>query len=99
VDLITDILPAKHRMPKDMYQSKKLLAGLGMKYEKIDVCEGNCMLFWKEHKEEKQCLVCKKPRFVEVVNEDGEKVVTDVAHKQLRYMPLTPRLKRLFLSK
>jgi len=99
VDLITDILPAKHRMPKDMYQSKKLLAGLGMKYEKIDVCEDNCMLFWKEHKEEKQCLVCKKPRFIEVVNEDGEKVATDVAHKQLRYMPLTPRLKRLFLSK
>jgi hypothetical protein len=39
-------------------------------------------------------------RFVEVVNEDdGEKVTMNVAHKQLRYMPLTPRMKRLFLSK
>jgi hypothetical protein len=36
---------------------------------------------------------------VELVNEDGEKVVTKVAHKQLRYMPLTPRVKRLFLSR
>jgi hypothetical protein len=36
---------------------------------------------------------------VEVVNEDGEKVTTEIAQKQLRYMPLMPRLKRLFLSK
>jgi hypothetical protein len=38
-------------------------------------------------------------RFTEVVNEDGEKVMTKVAHKHLRYMPLTPRMKWLFLSK
>jgi hypothetical protein len=36
---------------------------------------------------------------VEVVNDEGEKVMIDVAHKQLCYMPLTPRVKRLFLSK
>jgi hypothetical protein len=36
---------------------------------------------------------------VELVNEDGEKVVTKVAHKQLRYMHLTPRVKCLFLSR
>jgi hypothetical protein len=32
-------------VPEDMYQSMKLLFGLGMKYEKIDVCSDNCMLF------------------------------------------------------
>jgi hypothetical protein len=31
---------------------KKLVASLGMNYEKIDVCEKNCMLFWKEHKDD-----------------------------------------------
>jgi hypothetical protein len=36
---------------------------------------------------------------VEVVNDEGGKVMTDVAHKQLCYLPLTPRVKRLFLSK
>jgi hypothetical protein len=36
---------------------------------------------------------------VELVNEDGEKVVTKVAHKQLWYMPLTSRVKCLFLSR
>jgi hypothetical protein len=44
-------------------------------------------------------LKCGKPRFVEVINEDGEKVTTKTAHKQLRYMPLTPRMKWLFISK
>jgi hypothetical protein len=64
-----------------------------MDYEKIDVCQNYCMLFWKEHKEEKQCLKCGKLRYVKVVNDDGETVTTEVAHKQLRYMPIAPRLK------
>jgi hypothetical protein len=36
---------------------------------------------------------------VEVGKDEGDKVMTDVAHKQLRYLPLTPQVKRLFLSK
>jgi hypothetical protein len=57
------------------------------------------MLFYKEQNDETKCLKCGKSRFVEVVNEDGEKVMTKVAHKQLRYMHLMPQMKRLFLSK
>jgi hypothetical protein len=86
-------------MLKDMYQSKKLLYALSMEYEKIDVCKDNCMIFYKEHKNETKCLKCGKPRFIEVINEDGEKTTTKTAHKQLRYMPLTPRMKWLFISK
>jgi hypothetical protein len=70
-----------------------------MEYQKIDVCPDNCMLFWKENEKLDKCLRCNKSRFVEVVNEDGEKVTTEVAKKQLRYMSLTPRVKHLFLSK
>jgi hypothetical protein len=43
--LIINLIPAKHNMPKDLYQSKKIVASLGMNYEKIDVCKKNCMLF------------------------------------------------------
>jgi hypothetical protein len=35
---------------------------------------------------------------VKVVNKDGAYVTTKVVVKQLRYMPITPRLKRLYLS-
>jgi hypothetical protein len=45
VKLIIDLIPVKHSMPKDLYQSKKIVAGRGMNYEKIDVCERNYMYF------------------------------------------------------
>jgi hypothetical protein len=43
LNLTSDVLPENHEIPKDMYQSKKLLSGLGMEYEKsmsmtITVC-------------------------------------------------------------
>jgi hypothetical protein len=99
LSLFSDVLPSNHKMLKDMYQSKKLLSSLSMKYEKIDVCKYNCMNFYKEHKNETKCLNYGKPRFIEVKDENGEKVTTKTAHKQLRYMPLTPQMKRLFISK
>jgi hypothetical protein len=42
---------------------------------------------------------CGMSRYVKVVNEDGASIMTKVMVKQLRYMPITPRLKRLYLSK
>jgi hypothetical protein len=97
--LLGDVLPKPNKLPKDMYHSKTIIKDLGIDYEKIDVCKNNCMLFMKEHAGEKKCLKCGQSRFVEVVNDEGDKVMTDVAHKQLHYLPLTPRVKRLFLSK
>jgi hypothetical protein len=99
VKLIIDLILAKHNMPKDLYQSKKIIAGLGMNYEKIDVCERNCMLFWKENKNDTECMHCGKSRYVKVINKDGASVPTKVAVKQLCYMPITLRLKWLYLSK
>jgi hypothetical protein len=99
LNLISDVLPENHKMPKDMDQSKKLLSGLSMEYEKIDVCDNNCMLFWKETVSGKNCIVCGERRFVEVENDNGLTMTTEVARKQLHYMPRIPRLKRLFISK
>jgi ferredoxin-like protein FixX len=78
--LISDILLKPHKVTKDMYQSKKLMPTLGLKYEKIDVCPNNCMLFWKGHANEKKCLECGQSRFIEVVTQDDKKVMTEVAH-------------------
>jgi hypothetical protein len=56
--LNSDILLKPHKVLKDMYQSKKMMSALSLKYEKIDICPDNCMLFWKEHANEKKCLEC-----------------------------------------
>jgi hypothetical protein len=37
--LIIDLIPTKHNMPKDLYQSKKIVSDLKINYEKIDACE------------------------------------------------------------
>jgi hypothetical protein len=98
MNLISDVLLENHKMPKDMYQSKKLLSGLGMDYEKINVCDNNCMLFWKDTASEKKCTVCGEHRFVEVKNDDGLTITTEVACKQLCYMLIIPQMKCLFIS-
>jgi hypothetical protein len=43
--LINDILSKPHKVSMDIYQSKKMMSALDLKYEKIDVCQDNCMLF------------------------------------------------------
>jgi hypothetical protein len=37
INLINDLIPSNHKMSKNLYQSKKIVSGLGMKYKKIDV--------------------------------------------------------------
>jgi hypothetical protein len=79
-------------MPKNLYQSKKIVLGLGMNYEKIDACENNRMLFWRDHKNDTHCMHCKNSRYAVVVDKEGTEVTTKVSVKQLRFMPITPRL-------
>jgi hypothetical protein len=45
VKLIIDLISVKHNMLKYLYQSKKIIVSLSMNYEKIDMCERNCILF------------------------------------------------------
>jgi hypothetical protein len=39
------------------------------------------MLFWKEHKDDIECMHCGRCRYVKVVNEDGVSVTTKVMVK------------------
>jgi hypothetical protein len=43
--LIIDLIQVKHNMPKELYQSKKIVSDLGMNYEKIDACKKNACYF------------------------------------------------------
>jgi hypothetical protein len=81
VKLISDILLKPHKVPKDMYHSKKMMSALSLKYEKSDICLDNCMIFWKEHANEKKCLECGQSRFIKIVTQDGKKVTTEVTQK------------------
>ena len=64
-----------------------------MSYEHIDVCTNDCALLWKENENLDKCLVCEVPRYKDTRTQ-GKKI----PHKVLRYFPLTPRLRRLYMS-
>jgi hypothetical protein len=68
-----------------------------MNYMKIHVYKNNYMLFWKEHKDDTECMHCGTSRYIKVVNEDVASINIEVMVKQLCYMPVTPRLKWLYL--
>ena len=94
LDLITQSHPKGNRIPRSHYAAKCKLKKIGLGYEKIDVCKNDCALFWKEHEKLQNCPVCKESRWARKTK-DGN----NVAHKQLRYFPLTPRLRRLYCSR
>jgi hypothetical protein len=95
--LIIYLIPMKYNIAKDLYRSNKIVAGLDMNYEKIDVHEKN-ILFYKEHKDDTEYMHCDRSRYVKVVNQDGASITTKVVVKQLCHMPITPRTKLLYLS-
>jgi hypothetical protein len=53
--------------------------------------------FWKKHKDDTECMHRGRSKYVKIINEDRASVTTKVVVKQFCYIPITPRLKRLFL--
>ncbi len=90
-------LPKCHVMRANLYQSDKILRVLKMPYEKIDACEKGCVLFRKEYAHLDYCTNCESCRYLVVDNGMGEKRHTKIAVSVLRYMPIAPRLQRLFM--
>ena len=68
-----------------------------MPYEKIDACEKGCVLFRKEYAHLDYCPNCESCRYIVVDNGMGEKRQTKITVSVLRYMPIIPRLQRLFM--
>ncbi|XP_038983288.1 uncharacterized protein LOC120111038 [Phoenix dactylifera] len=95
--IVKNMLPESEKLPSDFYQSKKMLRKLGLEYTSIDVCENNCMLFYKETENLIECTICGHPRY-KLRRNDGGGRRKDVPYRRLRYLPITPRLQRLFMS-
>ena len=94
----SDMLPKTHLMPKNLYESEKLLLELKMPYDKIHVCLKGCVLFRKEHVDAKCCPKCKSSRYMEVDSGDGQKRQLKIPMRVLRHLPFLPRLQRLFMT-
>jgi hypothetical protein len=96
--VIGSLLLDGHILPKSMYELQKLLRALKMPYEPIHVCPKGCVLFRKEHKDEKYCPKCKSSRFLEVDSAEGQKRQLEIPVKILRYLPFLPRIQWLYMT-
>lgn len=92
--VLLDLLPEGNLVPRSTYEAKKFLRELGLGYEAIHACQHDCALFWKENAELQNCPVCGESRY-KLNDGNGKKI----PHKVLRYFPLTPRLRRLYMSR
>ena len=85
------MLPDGENLPRNFYETKKMLKPLALPKEKIHACKNHCMLFYKEDAGLEHCRVCGEYRY----KIGGRKVPKLV----LTYMPIGVRLQRLFYSK
>ncbi|CAN6710936.1 unnamed protein product [Malus baccata var. baccata] len=92
--VIKRMLPNENCLPEDHKSAQKVLKGLGLGYEKIHACINNCILFYKENKQLDKCPVCNEPRF-KMTSQNRK---TKIPQKVMRYLPLKPRLQRLYMS-
>ena len=78
-----------------MYQTKKMLDALGMKYEKIHACPNDCFLYRKEYVNAIVCLECGESRWKYGKDENEKK---KIPAKIMWYFPPIPRFQRMFRS-
>nr|AAF79675.1 F9C16.30 [Arabidopsis thaliana] len=93
-EMFTDFLPEGNQATTSHYQTEKLMRNLGLPYHTIDVCQNNCMLFWKEDEKEDQCRFCGAQRW----KPKDDRRRTKVPYSRMWYLPIGDRLKRMYQS-
>ncbi|WMV58234.1 hypothetical protein MTR67_051619 [Solanum verrucosum] len=72
--------------------AKRFVSKLGLTYDRIHCCVNGCMLFYKTDSELENCKFCGHARYKRTPA--GKMVPVQAMH----YLPLIPRLKRLYTS-
>nr|KYP30927.1 hypothetical protein KK1_049591 [Cajanus cajan] len=104
LQLLRELFPENSCLPSTFQDCKFIIKDLGFSYEKIHACPNDCILFRKEYENEDTCPKCHSSRYKKMkVNNSRRKVHRKVASslipaKVLRYFPLVPRIKKLFMS-
>lgn len=73
---LTDIgtlLLEDYILPKNIYESNKIIRALKMPHEHINVCPKGCMLFRKEHADAMYYVKCNSSRYIQIDTGDGQK--------------------------
>ncbi|XP_016515558.1 uncharacterized protein LOC107832247 [Nicotiana tabacum] len=94
IGLMNELNQCNINLLKDFYTAKKLVFKLGLSSERIHYYENGCMLFYKDDASLDNCKFCNKPHYKDAANDKKKKTPMKAMH----YLPLIPRLKRLYAS-
>ncbi|KAL0307262.1 UNVERIFIED_CONTAM: hypothetical protein Sradi_6143500 [Sesamum radiatum] len=73
-----------------------MIRDLDLLVEKIHACRNGCMLYWKDNIDMEYCKFCGDPRHKPIRDRNPRR--KKFPYAVLRYLPLTPRLQRLYAS-
>nr|GEW08703.1 hypothetical protein [Tanacetum cinerariifolium] len=93
--------PEDNELPVTTYHAKKLTCLMGLAVERIHACRNNCILYRKDYKDLHECLVCKASRYKHhknLMELDSDVTKNGPPAKMLWYLPIIPRLKKLYAN-
>ncbi|XP_076955180.1 uncharacterized protein LOC143629918 [Bidens hawaiensis] len=98
LEVVHEMLPEDNEFPVSLYKAKKLMCPMGLKVKRIHACPNHCMLYRKKFKNDHKCFKCGASRYKSKTKTDDvdEDVKNGQPAKLLWYLPIIPRLKRLF---
>lgn len=100
--ILQQAIPNGTNIPRTFSEARKIIGKLGLSYEKIHVCPNNCQLYRKDKANDDFCSKCGASRWknkkdkTKLTKKERKKAAP---RKVLRYFPIKPRLKRLFMHK
>ena len=57
-----------------LYETKRKLCELDLRYDTIHACKYECVLFWKEFEDLQQCLTCGESQYKVSSNRSRKKI-------------------------
>ena len=96
------IMPKDHKLPQSCNKAKKIVCPLGLEVHRYHACRNDCMIYRGKDANLKNCPVCKESRYKrgrEPIEDGGNKVKGGTPAKVVWYLPIIPRMRRLFANK
>jgi hypothetical protein len=97
------VMPEGHTLPHSCGEAKKIVCPLGMDVQRYHACPNDCIIYrGKEYENLMKCPECEASRFKrgrDPIEDGGKRVMSGTPAKVVWYLPVIPRLKRLFTNK
>ncbi|GJS34581.1 uncharacterized protein Tco_0532963 [Tanacetum coccineum] len=100
LELLHEAFPEDNELPVSTYKAKKLTCPMGLEVQRIHACPNDCILYRKAYKDLHECPVCMESRYKHknLTELDSDVTKNGPPAKLLWYLPIIPRLKKLYAN-